>query len=360
MKIVCFGERSDLPESHLIAGLARNGHEVSWLGGVPHVQQQLLADAGVALYDVAIKSKLDLRALCTVRQHMKALKPDVVCAFTGKTISIMNLALTGLKIAPLRIAYRGAMSGVSRFDPTSYLTYRHPALSAIMCVSQAVYRDLAEQGISESKLFQIYKGHDPVWYRAWTREQLLQEFSIPTHHLVFGCVANMRDNKGVDVFLEAAAHISAELPVTFLFVGRSDQACVDSLIKRAPQIATRVIFAGFRTDSAAIIGACDIAAQLSKWREGLPKAAIEAMIQGVPLIATPIGGAAELVVDGVTGIFVPPESTQAVAQAVMHLANNPEVRVSMGKASQLRISERFTIKQTVLKFEEMLRDLLIK
>jgi glycosyltransferase involved in cell wall biosynthesis len=80
----------------------------------------------------------------------------------------------------------------------------------------------------------------------------------------------------------------------------------------------------------------------------------------VPLIATPIGGAAELVVDGVTGIFVPPESTQAVAQAVMHLANNPEVRVSMGKASQLRISERFTIKQTVLKFEEMLRDLLIK
>jgi glycosyltransferase involved in cell wall biosynthesis len=358
MKIVFFGEKSDRPESSIIAGMAQMGHETTWIGPVPHPYHELLSNAGVELLPCEPKSKLDLSSVTKMRSYLKKIRPDAVCAFTGKTIAIMNLALLFSGLSPKRIAYRGAMSGVSALDPTSYLTYRNPHIDAIMCVSEAVRTDLLDSGFNPNKLFTIHKGHDASWYTATSKEALKKEFSIPKEHLVFGYVANMRDNKGVDVFLKASAYLPPEFPVTFLFIGRPEEDEINKLTTSHPEISSRCRFAGFRKDSTALIGACDIAAQLSKWREGLPKTAIEAMIQGVPLIATPVGGTKELVIHEETGIFVPPENPEEVASAVIRLANDSALRELMGEASRVRMTTFLRIEDTVKKFDEMVRHLM--
>ncbi len=71
----------------------------------------------------------------------------------------------------------------------------------------------------------------------------------------------------------------------------------------------------------------------SRW-EGLPYTIIEAMMAGLPVVATKVGGVPELVEDGVTGFLVPPKDPEALAQALQKLIDGPELRKKMGRAGR--------------------------
>src|SRR5207302_2739499 len=106
-------------------------------------------------------------------------------------------------------------------------------------------------------------------------------------------------------------------------------------------VADRVVFAGFRPAVAAELGEVD-ALVLPSSIEGLPVVVLEAMKQAKPVIATPVGGTPELVVDGVTGTLVPPGDTAALADALAWLVDHPEPAARMGEAGRRRVAERFS------------------
>ena len=103
---------------------------------------------------------------------------------------------------------------------------------------------------------------------------------------------------------------------------------------------------GYRTDIPAILAAADIFVLPSHF-EGLPMSVIEAMLTGLPVVATAIRGPREQVVDGVTGLLVPPATVAplAAALALRRLAADPAERAAMGEAGRLRAFGRGALRR---------------
>ena len=106
-------------------------------------------------------------------------------------------------------------------------------------------------------------------------------------------------------------------------------------------VADRVTFVGFRRDMDALLGACDLVVLPSLY-EGLPLALIEAMAAGRAVVATDIGGTRELVMDGETGILVPPRDPTALAGAVQRVVGDDALARRLGSAGRERVFRLFS------------------
>jgi glycosyltransferase involved in cell wall biosynthesis len=122
--------------------------------------------------------------------------------------------------------------------------------------------------------------------------------------------------------------------------GGSYQRELERTAERAG-VRDRVVFAGARDDAGSLLAELDVLA-LPSWTEGLPLVVLEAMARRRPVVATPVGGTPEIVVDGETGLLVPPRDPRALAAALRRLLDDPQLRERMGEAGFARVRERFS------------------
>jgi glycosyltransferase involved in cell wall biosynthesis len=137
-----------------------------------------------------------------------------------------------------------------------------------------------------------------------------------------------------DVLVEALAVVAERLPALNLLIlaeGPREPA-VRALVARHG-LEGRVRFLGNRYDVAAVVSAADIFCQPTK-HEGMPMAVLEAMSVGVPVVASAAPGVGDVVVDGETGLLVPPGDPQALAEALTSLAQDPALRDTLGEAGR--------------------------
>jgi glycosyltransferase involved in cell wall biosynthesis len=99
---------------------------------------------------------------------------------------------------------------------------------------------------------------------------------------------------------------------------------------------------------------------LSSVHEGSSNVILEAMAASRPVVATTVGGNAELIAHGATGWLVPPRDPAALGQAVIRTLNDPALARGMGQAARRRVEEFFTIERTVIDTEALYTDLLKK
>jgi glycosyltransferase involved in cell wall biosynthesis len=172
---------------------------------------------------------------------------------------------------------------------------------------------------------------------------LRAELGIPNGAPLVGEVGRLCDVKGQRELIAALAQVPdarAVLVGADLEQGGAFQA---SLERDAEQLGVRdrVVFAGRREDASALLGELDVVA-LPSWTEGLPLVVLEAMARRRPVVATPVGGTPEVVVDGETGLLVPPRDPDALAGALRRLLADAELRQRMGEAGYERVRERFS------------------
>jgi glycosyltransferase involved in cell wall biosynthesis len=145
-------------------------------------------------------------------------------------------------------------------------------------------------------------------------------------------------NKGPQYLVEAAPQVLRARPeAEFVFVG--DGPLRPQLEKRARQLGVshRTTFLGTRPDVASILQTCHVLARPSLL-EGMPLTVLEAMACGLPVVATPISGTAELVRDGENGLLVPPADPASLARAILRLMADESMREDQGKEGR-RLAE---------------------
>jgi glycosyltransferase involved in cell wall biosynthesis len=120
----------------------------------------------------------------------------------------------------------------------------------------------------------------------------------------------------------------------------------------------KTMFTGYVDDVRPYIQSMDVACLTPKENEGLSNVILEEMAMGKPVIATDVGGNAELVVDGVTGFIIEPGDKHALARRIMSLHQNHALRESMGFEGRKRVEEHFTIQTMIKNMEAFYFDLL--
>ena len=353
MRVLMITGRCDRPEAHGIAGLFRSGLEVRLLGDTSGPYFSILKEAGVPAEHLLIPYRLCRPAIRAIRSAIENFRPDVVHAYTNKALACAIPALRGSSV-PL-VCYRGTTGHLGWWDPGSWITYRHPRVSAVVCVSDAV-RDYVRTVRRPDQVLTIRKGHHPSWYAVTGRADLA-EFGVPPGAFVAGLVANMRRLKGAHVLVEALRRLPPELGVHVLLVGEIRDPEVARAVQD-PALAGRLHATGFRKDAARLMTGFTMSVMPSLEREGLPKAVVESMAQGIPAIVSAAGGLPELVEDGVCGRVVPPGDAGALADALRDLAEHPERRQQMGRKSIEQIQNKFSAARMIEETQALYRRLL--
>ena len=226
----------------------------------------------------------------------------------------------------------------------------------VVCVSEEVARFCVEEvGTPRDKVTVIPNGVDVKRYAdlpdvAEARSQL----GMPQEKPLVGTVARLEPAKRMDVLLQTMALVPTASAV---IVGDGRQRSALETLAEQLKLADRVWFVGHREDVRCWLAALDLFVLCSD-REGMPNAVLEAMAAGLPVAATAVGGVPEVVVDGVTGVLVPPGEPATLAEAVAGLLGDKELRRRMGEAGQRRIEECFSVERTVERTEALYEELL--
>lgn len=174
----------------------------------------------------------------------------------------------------------------------------------------------------------------------------------PDAHIL-GTVARLDPIKNQRMMIKALKIVQKVFPETFLIlVGdgpeRDDLQTLSSQMNLSPY----VVFTGYRGDVQHFLHLMDVFL-LTSFSEGTAMTLLEAMSCGLPCIATAAGGNTEIVEDGRTGFLVPSDNEALLAERIITLLKNPALRVQMGREGRSRFQNLFSVKEMVLKYQEL-------
>lgn len=204
----------------------------------------------------------------------------------------------------------------------------------------------------------VHDGLDPAGFSAVTSST--RNLSARPR---IGLLGRISPWKGQHVFLRAAAIVLKEFPqARFQIIGKAmfDEAEYEASLHRLVdelQIAHAVEFVGFRSDVANVLRELSVLVHASTVGEPFGQVIVEGMAAGLPVVATNGGGVPEIVQDGQTGLLVPMNDVEAMADAVTRLLANPEMAREMGRKAQARARDAFSIERTARSVEAIYKRL---
>jgi len=175
-------------------------------------------------------------------------------------------------------------------------------------------------------------------------EDLRREIGIDAGAPVIGFVGRLVEEKGILDLLQAATTVIEAIPnAQLLIVGPYDEEKPDALrpdVAERYGVAANCRFVGMRNDMPELYALMDVLV-LPSYREGFPRAPMEASAMGVPAMATDIRGCREAVVHGENGLLFPVGDADALAQSLIELLQDDERRARMGEAGRRIAEDRF-------------------
>jgi len=264
---------------------------------------------------------------------------------------------------PVKIMSRRSLSDYQRNWPlVVHLERRlHTKMDAVVGNSQAVVHQLIEEGIPEAKLRLIYNGIEASPALP-DRSEARRALGLEDETLIGLVVANLIHYKGHRELIRGVSHVDPALPTDWriLFAGRDHGIRAElEALAAARGISHRIQFLGEYADIPALLAAADFGLLTSR-EEGFSNVILEGMSAGLAMIVTDVGGNAEAVIDGETGLVVPPRYPTAIGAAILKLARDAGLRERLGAAGRKRVVEKFSIDRCVNAHTELYRELLDK
>ena len=240
-------------------------------------------------------------------------------------------------------------------------------LDATISVSNAYMENLTRQNLKVKRIRRVYNGLDVEQMVAqnvgFDRNKLKAEFNISENGPIIGILGNIDRWKGQLVVLLAVNSVKKIYPnIKCLIVGpvcggsEPYNAQLDIYINEN-NLSETVIFFGYRKDVPNILSILDILIHASIEPEPFGRVILEGMAAGKPIIGTNSGGTPEQIVDGETGILVPMNDDEGMAQAMLFYLNDMKRAKVMGEHETQRLIEMFGIKRMVVETEKVYEEI---
>jgi glycosyltransferase involved in cell wall biosynthesis len=333
------GERIVL---RLAALLPKYGYRASILTFSVHPESAVLQSSPCPIYLLPLRRTYDfsaLRAALELRRFLKQQRIQIVQTFFESSdlwAGFVTKTMSGAKL----IWSRRDM-GILR-ESKHHVAYRIMSRipDRVFAVSEEVRQHCVEvDRIKPSLVETIYNGIDVADWNATSSR------AKPEGAPVIATLGNIRRVKGHDLYIKAAASVVAQFPqVSFNIAGgvlESDYYAELQTLIAALNLSNHFHFVGGVANLREYLSTADIFVLPSR-SEGFSNAIVEAMAASLPVVATNVGGNAEAVTDGVSGLIVPPEDPAALAAAITRLLSDPGEAREMGAAGKRLASAKFT------------------
>lgn len=237
----------------------------------------------------------------------------------------------------------------------------HPMNSIVSGNSLAVIQQLKQELIPENRLRLIYNGIDLAAYQVkYDSNVVRHELNISERALVLIIIANIIPYKGHLDLLQGLSNIKHQLPDDWhlLCIGH-DSGIVPELKQFCEKnhMLKQVKWLGSRKDIPRLLSCADIGV-LSSHEEGFSNAILEYMAMNLPVVATDVGGNAEAVLDGKTGIVVPAKNPAALGNAILELAQDKDKSIKFGQLGKKRVIEQFSLERCVNAYDKLYQSLI--
>ena len=340
----------DRYEVHLACGPA----ELDASAVAPHIRVILIRPLVRAVAPVS-----DLRAAWTVYRLLRRERYDIVHTHLAKAGVVGRVAarLAGVPVTvhtPHTISFRASASPLLNWAFRFADRACAPLCQKIITVSRLNATTYIDARIGRAEQYvTIYSGVETGKYSAPVdRATCREELGIVDGDLLVAWIGRLNRQKDPVTFVRAARLIRDRYPrARFVLVG--DDPLGESLepeVRAAIEglhLGAAIQLLGYRTDINRILAAADLVMHTSLY-EGLARSVVEAMLAGVPLVATAVDGIPEAVVSGERGgLLVAPGDPMALAEAATQLIENPDLAARLAAAGQSWARERFDVRDMV-------------
>ena len=320
-----------------------SSHLLVTRGGGP--LEERLVEAGVPYTILRRRHRLWIPAYR--RAHRLAGEADLIHAHKFGS-AVWGALLARTTRTPLVVHdhnWSGEASSLRTFCQRNWIA---PVAQRVLCASPFGATRMISEGFRGGQVDVVLNGIrlDESQSRAAARREL----GLPVDGFVIGIVGRLRKEKGHEILFRAVAQLGrADRAVTVSVIGGG--ARLGELQELAARLAIgdRIVWAGDRPNAATLFPAFDVAVIASKW-EGLPLAALEALVAGVPLIAADVEGLAEALPPESASLF-PPGDHDALARSLADVMDRPEVATARAQRALPLARERYGSDQMMRKLE---------
>jgi glycosyltransferase involved in cell wall biosynthesis len=304
---------------------------------------------GVNFSRVPRNTKHPIRFLRELSMAIRKAQPDIVHCWLVSANFWGRLAAIRAGVKHIIVAWRSCYIwkplGMKICEKLTTNRVHHTA-NSFACANYIAER----LGVSSERFTVIYNGIDLDKYGINAdRRQIFSGISIPDRTKIVTMVGRLDAKKNYPMLLRVAQKAKLKgHPVHFLIVGGGHMR--DEFIELAVQldVIDIVHFIGIRIDIPQILAASDIFLFTTNL-EGFPNVLLEAMATGMPIISTNFAGADELVQNGITGLIVPCDDSNAAYECLHSYIDNPVLARTIGCAGKHFVSERFSMQTMVEK-----------
>jgi glycosyltransferase involved in cell wall biosynthesis len=339
-----------------VLGLRERGHRAV-LVAHPDGELARRAAEGHDVIKLAPRTEVDLRTAWRVSRIIKELKPDIVHAHDPHAVAAAALGLSFITSQP-RLPLVASRRVAFHLKPNAFSRWKYHQVDCFVTASTSIRSVLVEDGIPSSKIVAVYEGIDVHRIRAEPIAKIHEALWLPVHAPIVGATGALTAEKGHRYLIDAAALVVQDVPdARFVILGEGDhRPALEKQIKDL-RLEKHVFLPGFRADVLAFLRAFDVFVMPSL-SEGLGTSLLDAMAASKPTVATHTGGIPEVVVDGATGLLVPPRDAPAMADAISVLLRDPALRDRMGAAGLARVQQVFSVERMVERTLEVYKTLL--
>jgi len=279
--------------------------------------------------------------------------------------NVFGMAAGSFALVPVRIASMRETGGMRSGAQKTAQGVAYRLAHHVIANSEAVRKKLIDQGIRNTKIHVVYNGLDVNRLASTARRSetlsllglALETNGVPRNFITI--VANMRhDVKDYPMFLRAARRVKTEVPdAAFLLAGEGELTESIRALARELELESSTFFLGRCEKIAELLNISDVCV-LSSQAEGFSNSILEYMAAARPVVATDVGGAAEAIVEGVTGHLVQSGDDKTMAERIISLLREPEKARAMGRQGRQLVEERFSCVAQLERTEELYDKLL--